>query len=165
MELQVQDFVRRLFEAFPEFRAHAREQTPATGERALLIEVPAPAEAMTDRGLVIECDDEVTIRFDWYHDHFGADEGIYMDFGEGEEVCLDAALTLVRQLFAERLVVVSYWRDDQWRGSSLMRAGASPDTENLMANLRAVGDTAFNRIRVRSWRGTFSTDIPTALRR
>jgi hypothetical protein len=159
-----EEFAQALFSAFPDWRALAREMTYDGGDSSLLIDVPAPPEAEAQRGLRIDiAGEQLTIGFDWYHCHFEPDEW-FMDPCLADEALSGAAAALefVKRIVSEQLVVVSYWRDTAWRGSSHRPAGSPPVTEFLAADLRSLGsDTSFNHIRVRSWKGTFNTEIAT----
>jgi hypothetical protein len=106
--------------------------------------IDPPAEAAVDRGLLIHTDKgEVTVGFDFYHSHF--DSAV----GDGEHFGTGAAIAFVRQIVSEQIAVVSWWRDDEWRGSSQVEAGAQP---------AALLVKEYNRVRVRSWKGSFNAD-------
>ena len=88
--------------------------------------------------------EEVTVGIDYYHSHFDSMVGDDDHFGTR------AAVEFVRQIVSERIVVVSWWLDDHWRGSSQIEAGAQPSAAFVKE---------YNRIRVRSWNGTFNADV------
>ncbi|WP_140637625.1 hypothetical protein [Methylibium rhizosphaerae] len=138
----------QLFAAFPEWRSLARSEQAEDGSSYLIVEVPPPAEANVQHGLVIDTsNDEVTVGFDCYHSHF--DEWV----GDGEHFGTLAALDFIKQIVSERVSVVSWWFNEEWRGSAQLEAGVPPQPPSW--------DHAgsFNRIRVRSWKGSFNADI------
>jgi len=53
----------------------------------------------------------------------------------------------------ERVAVVSWWLNDEWCGSAQLEAGASPSVPSW------TGAGSFNRIRIRSWKGSLNADI------
>jgi len=85
--------------------------------------------------------DEVTVSYAGYHRHHSAfDDGTAHD-----------ALSFIRQLFDERVVVVTYWRNDQWCGGYTVtpdRIPASNDDQPYA-----------NIVKVRSWAGTYTRTI------
>jgi hypothetical protein len=130
---------------FPEWRQFARTEQRGDGDSYFVLEVDPPAQAAVDHGLLVHTDnEEVTVGFDFYHSHF--DSAI----GDGEHFGTAAAVEFVRQIIMERVAVASWWLDDAWKGSSQIEAGAQP-TDSFAKE--------YNRIRVRSWKGTFNADI------
>lgn len=156
------EFARMLFEVFPEWRGFTREEIYADGTGSgLVVEVPGPAAADVKHGLVIEVDDEVTVGFDYYHDHF--DPSItYADPSVSDTDTSDdegrsgvmAALDLVKSIVSERIVIVSYFLNDEWHGSTSMLAEELPPPRP-----EYFGNRSYNRIRVRSWSGALNTDL------
>lgn len=135
----------QIFAAFPEWRAIAREEQAEDGSSFLVVEVAPPAAARVEHGLVIDtANQEVTVGFDCYHSHF--DESI----GDGELFGIEAALELVRQIVNERIAVVSWWDGEHWRGSAQLEAGAEPEAAKWVMH--------FDRVRVRSWKGSLNAD-------
>jgi hypothetical protein len=134
--------------AFPEWRAIAREEPAENGSSFLLIEVAPPAEAQVEHGLVIDtANQEVTVGFDCYHSHF--DESV----GDGRNFGTQAAVEFIRQIVSERIAVVSWWDGDRWCGSGESEAGATLETPSWVKG--------FDRIRIRSWKGSLNADIVT----
>ena len=80
------------------------------------------------------------------------DEGLRIDewAGESSPFGTKSALEFVQQIVEERVAFLSLWHDDRWVGFEVMNAGepVEPPTST---------DT-YDRIRVRSWRGTFNLD-------
>src|SRR5438270_13193705 len=109
----------QLFAEFPEWRALARTETAEGGAEFLVIEVAPPPQAMVEHGLVIDTsNDEVTVGFDCYHSHF--DDWV----GDGEHFGTQAAIEFIKQIVSERIVVVSWWQGEEWRGSAQLEPGA-----------------------------------------
>jgi hypothetical protein len=135
-----------LFSRFPEWSQWSRLEKDEAGRTYLRVDVPALPEAEAISGLIVStAEDEVTVQFDYYHAHYA----FLFPPSESDEA-EDAALSLIGQLLSEEVAVVSWWQGDQWRGSSLATAGEAPD------NTEFVG--SFNRVRMRSWRGTLNAD-------
>jgi hypothetical protein len=135
----------KVFAAFPEWRALARTEQAGDGSSFLVVEVAPPLEANVEHGLIIDTSNgEVTVGFDHYHSHF--DQWV----GDGEHFGTEAALQFVQQILEEREAVVSWWNNEQWRGSSRLAVGSSPEVPTWLSN--------YNRVRVRSWKGTFNAD-------
>ncbi len=137
-----------IFSDFPDWRPFAREEKADDGSSFLLIELPAPHEANVDHGLVIDtANQEITVAFDCYHSHFGA------WVGDGPHFGTEAALEFVKQVLEERVAAVSWWQNEQWQGSAQVEAGKPPEAPAWR--------TGFNRIRVRSWKGSLNADTST----
>ena len=135
-----------LFAAFPEWRALARSEQAVDGSSCLVVELQAPPESDVEHGLVIDTSNgEVAVGFDCYHSHF--DHWV----GDGESFGPQAALAFVKQIVSERVAVFSWWFNDEWRGSAQLEAGASSEAPSWAAN--------FNRIRIRSWKGSLNANI------
>lgn len=132
-----------LLSEFPKWRTLVRAETDDDGRRYFVVEVKAPKPANVEHGLLISTsNDEVTVGFDTFHSHF--DDWV----GESE-----SALVFIKQLVTEHVAVLSWWFDDQWRGSTHIEAGAEPTLPKW------AGAQPVNRIRVRSWNGTFNSDV------
>ena len=113
-----------------------------------MVEVTSPVTADVKHGLVVDTsNEEITVGFDCYHSHF--DEWV----GDGESFGTLAALEFIKQVVSERVAVVSWWRDDEWCGSAQLEAGASPAVPSWASS------NSFNRIRIRSWKGSLNADI------
>ncbi len=139
-----------IFAAFPEWQAFAREEPADDGSFFLLIQITPPSESNVEHGLFIDTQNqEVTVGFDYYHSHF--DQWI----GDGDHFGIEAALEFVRQILNEEVAIVSWWEDETWRGSAQLEAGASPPQPSWQ--------TSFNRIRIRSWKGTLNVDFSASV--
>lgn len=137
----------QLFAEFPEWRALARTEQSEDGNEFLVIEVVAPAQAMVEHGLVIDTsNEEITVGFDCYHSHF--DEWV----GDGEHFGTQAAIEFIKQIVSERTAVVSWWQGEEWRGSAQLDPGASLAVPNWAKQGQ------YDRVRVRSWKGTLNAD-------
>ena len=136
----------QLFARHPEWRRYAKSEKEEDGKRFIRLEVPAPAEANAISGLIVStANDEVTVEFDYYHTHF--DDMV----GDGTNFGAEAALSFIEQVLAEKVAAVSWWDGEQWRGSTLVEAGQKPQANTFTR--------PFNRVRVRSWRGTLNADV------
>ena len=90
-------------------------------------------------------DNEITVDFDYYHSHF---EGWHED---PESPWNPSAEQFVKNILEEHVSVISWWLDDQWCGSTQLKAGDLPEQPAWL--------TAYNHIRIRSWKGSFNADI------
>ena len=70
--------------------------------------------------------------------------------GESSPFGTRSALEFVQQIVAERVAIMTCWRDDRCVGGEVMNAGETVEPPTRT-------DT-YDRIRVRSWRGTFNLD-------
>jgi hypothetical protein len=132
-----------IFASYPEWRAHAREETH-DGETYLVVEVPTPSSANVEHGLRIETyNSEFTVSFDFYHSHF--DTWNVREVGSEHE----AALPFVQAIISENVGVASWWRDTEWRGSTQFDRGERPQFQYAKD---------YNRLRLRSWRGSLNVD-------
>jgi hypothetical protein len=130
--------------AFPEWRQFARSERRDDGSSYFVLQINPPAAAAVDHGLLVHTDnEEITVGFDFYHSHFDSMVGDGAHFGTA------AAVEFVRRITREQVAVASWWLDDSWAGSAQIEAGAQPDPKFVKA---------YNRIRVRSWNGTFNAD-------
>jgi hypothetical protein len=137
-----------LFAEFPQWRALARTEVAEDGSSFVVVEVAAPSAANVEHGLVVDtAREEITVGFDCYHTHF--DEWV----GDGQHFGTQAAVEFIKQIMSERVSVVSWWFNEQWRGSSQLEAGATPEPPSW------AGAESYNRIRVRSWNGKFNASI------
>jgi hypothetical protein len=139
----------QLFATFPEWRALARKERAEDGSSCLVIHVlpPAGTDVHHHGLLVCSSDEEVTVSFDFYHSHF------YALTGDDNHLGAPAALEFIQQILSERVSVVSWWLDEEWRGSAQLEAGASPQPPWWLES------GSFNRVRVRSWRGSFNANL------
>ena len=127
--------------AFPEWIGRARVEEDAHGERAFVLAIDPPSRNVAHALRIDTFRDEVTISFDSHHEHFD-------DFFDGTP---HDAFTLVRSLVSGAKVAVSYWRNDEWCGSTLLEERNIPvsNDEHPYANL----------IKVRCWSGAIDDDI------
>ena len=136
-----------LFALFPQWRTLARTEKAEDGTEFLIVDVAPPPEANVRHGLMIDtAGGEVTVSFDHYHCHF--DDWV----GDGEHFGTAAALEFIRQIVNEEVAVASWWKGEEWRGSAQVAAGQKPE-------MHWAED--FDRIRVRSWKGTLNADLST----
>ncbi|MGB3357110.1 MAG: hypothetical protein WBB00_30635 [Mycobacterium sp.] len=131
-----------LFEAFPQWRILARREVNRYGEEYVLVEFDPPPAADVDEGLWITCDSEITVGFAEYHEHFWA----WIE----EDIRDRGALDFVRGILEERVAVATLFDGDE--------AVAYTTVETGEPNRPVVGHRTYNRMRVRSWNGTFNRD-------
>ena len=134
--------------AFPEWRCLLRVEMADDGSLYEALEVDASPSANAMHGLLIKTsNEEITVGFDFYHTHF--DDSV----GDGTYFGTMAALEFIKQIKSEQLAVMSWWRGDQWCGSSSILATEKPELPSWCNRLD------INRIRIRSWCGTLNADI------
>jgi hypothetical protein len=137
------EFARALFSKRPAWIEFARVDSTNSSKNILVVEVPPPTESRADHPLIIDTErDEITIGFDSYHSHF--------DWPSFDEECGNP-LKFIEDIVCERVVVVSYWKDDKWCGSQTITAEKKLTPPDYIS-------TDANRMKVRSWRGHFSAD-------
>jgi hypothetical protein len=137
-----------VLDAFPEWRGLVRAQTADDGSSFEILEVQALAAADVTHGLVVDTsNDEITVGFDVYHSHF--DDWV----GDGTSFGTMAAVEFIKQVVSERVAVISWWKGEQWCGSTQLEAGKKPELPSW------AGAPAIDRVRVRSWRGTLNADV------
>jgi hypothetical protein len=138
----------QLFAAFPEWRALARWEQAENGSLYLIVRVLPPTSAQVHHGLLISTsNEEVSVSFDFYHSHF------YELNGDEDHLETLVALELINQILSEQVSVVSWWLDTEWHGSALLKAGALPEPPWWLDS------GSFNRIRIRSWYGSFNANL------
>lgn len=118
---------------------------PATDKQGrpvgfLIAKIEAPNRNVNAPLSISTEDDEITIGFDAFHAHFGAEEST-----DSNAESFTKALSLVREIMAERVLVVSWWLDGKWAGSQVANVGVSP-TRPAYVDAKAA-------LRVRSWTG------------
>jgi hypothetical protein len=142
-----------LLAAFPAWRDLARTEIAEDGSSSMLIQVDAPVEASVEHGLVVDTSrDEVTVAFDAHHEHFNE------HVGDGERFGVEAAIEFIKSVISERVVVLSMWRGELWCGSATVEA-----VSDLVAP-EWFGPEAHDRVRARSWKGSFNLDAPRVSR-
>lgn len=145
MDSQSQHAMSALFESFPDWRSLARTERAEDGTDFLVLEIAPPPGADVQHCLTVDtAGGEVTVSFDYYHAHFNE------SIGDGERFGTTAAVEFIRQIVNEKVAIVSWWKGDEWRASAESSAGSHPE-------MNWASD--FDRIRIRSWRGTLNADI------
>jgi hypothetical protein len=132
----------------------------------LLLEIPCPSPSV-DTGLWISTfSTDVVVGFHTQHSHFG--EG--WDYGDRDHV--DEAIAVAREWLAERMVVVSWYRDGEpgtatrvWpeEASTQVRDGTK-EIFDLSQRLRLLLNGHLPRrgrvdVTIRSWAGTHDADF------
>lgn len=115
------------------------------GEVYFLIEVMPPSNNVENPMRVYTYQDELTVSFDAYHAHF------YEFVEEDPAMKDDDASTFIKKIVNDSHAVVSYWHDEQWCGSTLLRKEEFPtdNEEYPYANI----------IKFRSWSGKLDKEI------
>lgn len=150
-KLALDDFsqkaAEKLFSRYPQWRGLETPESAKDGSIYLRLTVPALPEAHVEHGLMISTENrELTIGFDAYHSHF------FDAVGDGTHFGIEYGMQFLSKLLAEKIAVISWWEDERWRASGQIKAGEEPDSSAAHLN-------PFNRIRIRSWKGTFNADI------
>lgn len=145
---ELDDFSKRIasqvIEKFPQWQSLAKVKEK-DGETAFSVTVTPPSGEYEHPLTLHTFLEEVTVAFDAYHAHF-------WEFDDPDS---EDALTFINQLLSDELPVVSYWRDDQWCGSTVLRESELPSTNAEFPYA--------NRIRIRSWSGQQDRDLPCAV--
>ena len=136
---------RDLFAAFPEWRCLARvDHSESVNSGCLSLEVP---NVKSDGALRIDTtDEEVTIGFDRWHEHFNKHDH-YIEFGESQpNHALLAAIETLKEFTTDKRIVQVTMSGDRWCGSRLIEAQTKPD-------LTALSLEQF--VYTRSWSGIY----------
>jgi len=126
----------QIFSRFPEWECLA-ETANDEGVDVLSLKVPSLSDDESCHLTIDTFQGEVTVSFDAYHAHFCEFEG--------------EALPFINQLISDDYAVVSYWRGEQWCGSTLLPPDDFPATNKEYPYA--------NRIKIRSWSGKLNDDI------
>jgi hypothetical protein len=137
----------RILNDFPEWRNYwkieTKELTKEQDISYIIFEIPTPIKANVDSDLLIyTMDEEITVCFDYYHSHFD-------DWKNSNDYDGNMAYYFVKNIIMEKVGVISYWQDYKWKGSSQII-----DINNYQPGFK----TIYNRIRIRSWNGSFNID-------
>lgn len=156
-----QRFADVLFQSFPEWREFLSVESAndSDEEGYLLVKVPAPVKSLIPSSLPpnskdflsIYSDGEITIAFDYYHEHFD----MFSDTDEAQE--FDQAIEFIRSILEEKICPIVVLNGSTWCGSTSVKAGETPDLSNW-TNL----DSSSQDVYVRSWRGTFNRKYSVA---
>ncbi|QEY12197.1 hypothetical protein [Cellvibrio sp. KY-YJ-3] len=131
----------QFFESFPAL-VKLEHKIVENEECAFCIEIKAPSPKAEHPLCIDTSGEEVTVSFDAYHAHFNE------FFGESE---YGTAFEFITQIIGGEFAVVSYWRESQWCGSSLLRKENFPiNNENY---------PYANKIQIRSWAGNLDSEI------
>jgi hypothetical protein len=130
----------QFIEEFPEWKKFCSTEMDED-EVVFSAKVPNPSEDEAQPLSVDTFRGEVTVAFDAYHAHF-------YEFIDPDD---DDAASLIKELISGSCAVVSYWRDDQWCGSTLLPANEFPTTNEKYPYA--------NTIRFRSWSGKYNNEI------
>lgn len=64
---------------------------------------------------------------------------------------MEPVINSILDIFSEKIVAVSWWAGEQFRGGTLGNSDYVPEASEHMH--------PFDRVRIRSWNGTFDQDI------
>lgn len=131
----------QFFEHFPQLKGFA-SAPEENDEGAFSIKI-IPLFNVAEHPLSIDTfGEEVTVAFDAYHAHFN-------EFKEESEY--GDALSFIKNIISEQFAVVSFWRNEQWCGSSLLESCDFPSNNE---------DYPYaNLIKIRSWSGKLDRTI------
>lgn len=131
----------QFFEYFPQLKEFTIVPEE-NDEGAFSIKIIPPFNVVEHPLSIDTFGEEVTVAFDAYHAHFN----------EFKEECeYGDAFTFIKNIVSEQFVVVSFWRNDQWCGSSLLESCNFPS-----------GNESYpyaNLIKIRSWSGKLDKTI------
>jgi len=134
----------QILEEFPNWREQAGTNEH-NGEKYFDLRVVPPSSNIESPLRIYTYQDELTISFDAYHAHF-------FEFKENDdEIKDDDAFSFIKRIISDSYAVVSYWRDDQWCGSTLL-----PEEEFPINNAEY---PYANKIKIRSWSGRLDENI------
>ena len=149
-ELKLNNFSRQvaaqLFEHFPQWRNYARAEDTEFESGILYLEVPLPPNSKLERSLYVLADrEQVEVGFDFDHNHF---ESVLR---EDDSVEMKPVIDFIFDIFSEKILAISWWAKEQPRGGTLARSDRLPEPSEHIH--------PFDRVRIRSWNGTFDQDI------
>ena len=113
-------FAEALFTELPQFRENARrDDRPQVDDGSLIVEYRPPPEREESLFWLSTYGEEITIGFGEFHDHFEWPEPDHDPIG------------FIRDLMADRLVIVDKMRGKTWRGSTTLSPNEEPDVAKL----------------------------------
>jgi len=137
------DTIAKILERFPEWRPFSNTVVNQYGEEAIVFEIQSPIKSDCKLTLkIIITTEEIIVSFDAFHSHF-------YDWVDPEP--FNSAQSFVEDLFDENLAIVSWWDNDQWKGSSYYY------TKERNPTARSI--SKFNKQVIRSWNGTYNNEI------
>jgi hypothetical protein len=153
--LELNQFSRQvadaLFKRFPDWRnyAHVDENEDRDEGGILYVEIPVPPESNLNRPLyILTANEEVVVGFDSDHNHF---EDL-IESG-GSDSSIQEVLDFIIDILEKRVVTVSWWAGSSLRGATMIPSGSKLEPSEHIHS--------FNRVRIRSWKGTYDRDINT----
>lgn len=131
---------------FPEWKAISKPAAHQIGEEIFVFEIQSPLQAGGNSILKVFVDTKgITVSFDAFHSHFNS----WMD-----SKALKSAQLFIEGLLDETIAIVSWWDDDRLDGASSF----FPKKRLPQAGTRS----RFNRQVIRSWKGTYNSEIRKA---
>jgi hypothetical protein len=153
--LELNEFSReianKLFERFPDWRHYARVDKNETRDEGgiLYVEIPVRPESNLNGPLyILTANEEVVVGFDVDHNYFE-------NFGESRnnDSAIQKVLDFIVDILEERVVAVSWWAGSALRGATMIPYSSKPEPSEHIHS--------FDRVRIRSWKGTYDRDINT----
>ena len=140
-----------LFKRFPDWRNYARvDENENRDEGGILyVEIPVPLESNLSGPLyILTANEEVVVGFDSDHNHFE-------DLREsgGSDSSIQEVLDFIVDILEEKVVAVSWWAGSSLRGATIIPSSSKPEPSEHIHS--------FDRVRIRSWKGTHDRDINT----
>ncbi len=136
-----------LFAEFPQWESLAQAMIDDDGYEYIVVVVAAPSSGVEEYRLVVDtAQGEITVAFDFYESHFHE----YVEYGG--YIGTAAAAAFIKDLMAEKVAVVSWWRSETWCGSARLQEGFPLPTPSWAE------PGTYNRVRVRSWGGRLNAD-------
>jgi hypothetical protein len=139
-------FAEDLLAIYPEWESSMTSAPREAGdEHYLKMEFTAPTGNADDPEILVVTDEgEVTVFFDSYHCHYD-----WPSYDQSPPPWVDP-VAMIAALLAEDIVVMSGWKGDKWTGSW--------HVERAQALEAPTAPPGTDRVRVRSWKGTFNRD-------
>jgi hypothetical protein len=149
-ELKLNNFscqvAAQLFEHFPQWRSYAQAEDTEFESGILYLEIPLPSNSNLERSLYVLTDrEQVEVGFDFNHNHF---ESV---LGDDDSVDMKSVIDFIYDIFSDKIVAVSWWAKEKCRGGTLACSDRLPEPSEHIH--------PFDRVRIRSWNGTFDQDI------
>ncbi len=139
-------FAKKLLESHPDLEAFCSvDQNSKVEAGTLLLRIPPGSNNLCDGLWASTHDGEVIVGFDTHHAHFKATRA------HSEEDSFVDAVEHIGNILSEKILAVAWYRGDRCRGGMPMSPGENPSPPRILG-------IGVNRIRVRSWNGTYDED-------
>lgn len=165
-------FCDLLFAEYPHWLALTKSECGGGEHNFALTVVPPPVAAdLSDELWISTENSEVTVGFDYFHQHFNPWNIGSPPDGTPEWDERLAALDFIRAFIGEELALVSLMRDDRCLGAwpEIRKAAITLTTETLSPEnsvwMPLPEDRPAKTLRIRSWNGTLNRDLNLMRRR